>query len=783
MTTGAFIWEERSYNKYKAGCLAAELGISPLVTGILLERGMTDAESMRNFLYGSTKPYHDPFLLKGMVKSVARIEQALEAGEKITVYGDYDVDGITASSLLVLYLKSRGARVDSYIPKREGEGYGLNDEAIRTIADSGTTLMVTVDCGISGINEVLKAPEGLDIIITDHHNVPEEVPPAYAVIDAKQEGCQYPFKDLSGVGIAFKLCQALEQKVPGCEPKWQELTELVALGTVADIVPLVGENREIVRRGLKAMETTRLVGLKELIKICSLDGKNISSENIGFGLAPRLNAVGRLEHAESAVELLTTEDIELAEAIAIRMNDENKLRQEISNSIMEEAEAMLRAERHIDTAIVLACEGWHQGVIGIVASRLVDKYHLPTILISLSGAMGKGSCRSIPALDLYQAIAAQKDVLTQFGGHHQAAGLTLPSKNVDAFRSRFKEYVAKTLKPQDYLPVQVIDCVLPDNQEITLQDLQELSLLEPCGCSNSTPLFAFKQALVNEVRSMGKDGKHLQLRLAKGNGSYRCVMWNGASMMPYLFGGMLADVVFFPKVNTWQGRSNVQLEVKGIRQDCAVGDFRGIRGREGKLASLKMLARTSDKFTVCVNSIPQDLATDETLAGHACYCTYEDLKGMSCQLEDMVVFWDLPGTPLDKVLRFARQKGATCINLLFNASDFEQARAHLALSHPCRSDLVAAYKNMQTYLKWRKSANMEKLLDDNSGTVSENAIKIFVELGFVRSGNGIISWNAGAGRNDLDNSLLYLELSGKRQQLEEIYKANMSLSQYALLRS
>ena len=424
------IWDIKEYNSQKADYLAEELNISPMVTGILLERGLQDAASMRDFLYGSAAPFHDPFLLKNMQRSVERIERALAAGEQITVYGDYDVDGISASSLLYLYLKQRGGRVATYIPQRKSEGYGLNDEALKNIAEKGTTLVIPVDCGISGLHEVANAPKSLDIIITDHHTVPEVLPPAYAIINAKQRDCGYPFKHLSGVGIAFKLCQALEQREPGRLPKWQELTELAALGTVADIVPLIGENRELVRRGLKAMETTKLVGLRALIKASGCPETGIASDNIGFGLAPRLNAVGRLEHAQLAVELLVTDDSVKAEKIAAELNRENTLRQEISRQIMEEAEAQLAQEKHIDTAIVLASEGWHQGVIGIVASRLVDKYHLPTILISLNNGVAKGSCRSIPALNLYEAIDAERDLLTQYCGPDAAgravAGIQAP---------------------------------------------------------------------------------------------------------------------------------------------------------------------------------------------------------------------------------------------------------------------------------------------------------------------------------------------------------------------
>ena len=450
--------------------LLKEAGYPSLLATVLAARGITTAEAAAEAWERESSLTISPMLMRDMDKAEARIQKALANDETIAVFGDYDVDGISASSLLYLYLRGRGAQAQTYIPKRKSEGYGLNDEALKHIAEGGTTLVITVDCGISGVHEVKNAPQSLDIIITDHHTVPEHLPPTYAIINPKQADCTYPFKNLSGVGVAFKLCQALEQKEPGLLPDWTELTELAALGTVADIVPLVGENREIVRRGLQAMETTKLIGLKALIKASGCPEIGLTSDNIGFGLAPRLNAVGRLEHAQSAVELLVTDDEEKAENIAADLNRENALRQEIGRQIMEEAELQLAQQEHIDTAIVLASEGWHQGVIGIVASRLVEKYHLPTILFSLNEGMAKGSCRSIPALNLYEAIAAEADILSQFGGHHQAAGLTLPADKLAEFTTRFKNYVREHLKPEDYYLHQILDCSISGTGEITLRE-------------------------------------------------------------------------------------------------------------------------------------------------------------------------------------------------------------------------------------------------------------------------------------------------------------------------
>ena len=771
------IWDIKDYNKEKAGFFASELGISPLVTGILLERGLQDADAMREFLYGSATPFHDPFLLKDMQRSVERIERALDAGEKITVYGDYDVDGITASSLLYLYLKGRGAKVETYIPKRKSEGYGLNDEALRTLAESGTTLVVTVDCGISGLHEVAAAPKSLDIIITDHHTVPPELPPAYAIINAKQSDCHYPFKDLSGVGIAFKLCQALEQKIPGQLPTWQGLTELAAMGTVADIVPLVGENREIVRRGLAAMRDTKLVGLQALIKASGCKQESICAENIGFGLAPRLNAVGRLEHAQLAVELLVTQDAAKAEAIATKLNQENSLRQEICRQIMEEAEEQLAQEQHIDTAIVLASAGWHQGVVGIVASRLVEKYHLPTILISLSeDGMAKGSCRSIPALNLYDAIAAESDILTQFGGHHQAAGLTLPAAKVPEFKERFRAYVAAHLKPEDYLPHQTIDCVVSGTGEITEQDLEQLELLEPCGCENTSPVFAFHKAVLHNARAMGKERNHLQFVLDKGDFSYRCVMWNNAELLPVLFEGVVADVAFQPRLNVWNNERSVQLHVASVRQPLMLGDWR--QSSEDKLDVLRALMRVNDRITIYAESsiVASDLEKSELtpyfeLRSYAGYEKY-------AAVQKTVALLETPPCSLRELLNYCKRAGAEQLLLLFNEKEASQ---QLALTHPDREAMAVAYKLVMRVLQSQTEVDCTRLISENSTQISENAVKIMEQLGFISYNNGIIKKGV-IKRCSLEDAPLYVSLQQERAELERTMQENFKLSQHDLLR-
>lgn len=766
------IWHVKEFNKEKAGCLAAELDVSPIVTGILLERGFTTAEAMREFLYGSNTPFHDPFLMKDMEKTVQRIKTAIQTGEKITVYGDYDVDGITAASLLYIYLKEAGACVDTYIPKRENEGYGLNDAALKYLAEHGTGLVVTVDCGISGVHEVEQAPAGMDIIITDHHTVPEIVPPAYAIINPKQVDCNYPFKSLSGVGVAFKLCQALALS-DNTQEYWQDLTELAALGTVADIVPLLGENREIVRRGLAAMKNTRLPGLHALIKASGCNLESITSENIGFMLAPRLNAVGRLEHAQSAVELLVSDDLEKATVIADSLNRENALRQEISRQIMEDAEAMLAEQKHIDTAIVLASENWHQGVIGIVASRLVEKYHLPVVLLSICGDIAKGSCRSIPALNLYEAINAESDILLQFGGHHQAAGLTLPAEKVDEFRNRFRNYVALHLQEEDYYPELDVDCALSENGLITVRDLEELALLEPFGCCNLTPVFAFKNAVMGNQRAIGKDRTHLQFSVSKGDCSYKAVMWNHADLMPFLYDGMLADIAFMPRINVWNGEKSVQLHALSVRQKIEICDLR--KNAEDKNRIVEMFLRTSDKLTVLVNEIAEQNCLP--ISEHLQVRTYEDAVET-----EQVILYDLPERPLKEIIRNLIESGVKQAVLAFNRADREKAETLMRLQYPDRASLAVVYKKIMGLLHEQPEIDAAKLLEEEHELICENSLQILQELGFIVRENNLL--RIGTIRKcNLEESSLYVTLQQQRAKLLENCMENMRISQYELLRA
>lgn len=767
------IWNIQTYNKEKSSCLSAELGLSTLVTDVLVERGYDTVAKIREFLYGSDTPFHDPFLLKDMERSVQRITVAIEKKEKITVYGDYDVDGITASSLLFLYLQGKGAVVNTYIPKRENEGYGLNDDALKYLAAEGTGLVITVDCGISGYNEVKSAPSGMDIIITDHHTVPELLPPAFAVINPKQKDCAYPFKVLSGVGVAFKLCQALEKHINAGDDWWCGLTELAALGTVADIVPLVGENREIVRRGLKAMEQTELTGLRALMKVSGCHTEKITSESIGFILAPRLNAVGRLEHAQSAVELLVSKDEREAAAIAEKLNTENSLRQEISRKILEEAEMLLSREDHIDTAIVLASENWHQGVIGIVASRLVDKYHLPTILLSISGGTAKGSCRSVPALNLYEAINAQSDILLQFGGHHQAAGLTLNADKIDEFKNRFKQYVKEKLNREDYFPQLNIDCVLKDSGTITVNDLEELALLEPFGCDNPAPVFSLNNALLYNHRAIGKDRTHLQFNITKGDNSYKAVMWNKAELLPLLYDNMVADVAFMPKLNVWNGEESVQLHALSIKQQLEFCDFR--HSKNAKDTIVKSFLRVNDKIDVFVNDRNKKISF--SCDDSAVLYRYGEKPD-----SETAILYDYPLKPLQDIMQMLKKNAVKTVVAVFDWQDKITTESLWKLKYPDRDIMAAAYKKIMELLKIDPVLDRKQILEKYNDLLSENILAVMAELGFIVISGDKISMGV-IRKCRLEDSSLFCRLQKEVGQLTDIVNDNWRITQHELLKN
>lgn len=560
---------EKRWNFFEADeeivdSLVTALEVPSYIAKILANRGITTVDDAKRFLTRDEAYDVSPFLMKGIDKAVERIQTAIEKKEKIVVYGDYDVDGITATSLMMSVLQELGADIAYFIPNRHTEGYGLNSDSLTELIElHDAKVIVTVDCGITSVAEAEAMPKGVDLIITDHHQPLDILPNAYVVINPKQDGCAYPEKMLAGVGVAFKLCQALWQTMR--EETLNRYYDLVALGTVADIVPLVGENRMLVQRGLSEMKTCRNRGMYALMKVSQVDPAQVTAGSVGFRLAPRLNAAGRLSQAESGVELLLTEDDDRCRMIAEELNAENEERQRIEKEILEEAIAVIEEKNLADDyVIVVSGEGWHGGVIGIVASRIVERYYRPAIVITTEDGMGKGSCRSIAGFDILDAIKAGQDILTKFGGHKQAAGLSLEADRIDEFRIRMNEYAAAYADNDIWRPQVKIDAVVAPT-EVNEQFVHSLDMLEPFGMGNPRPLFACESMPIQSLAKIGKDQQTVKMRVQCLTSALDCIGWRMPEVTKQYRVADKVDIAFQPDINEWNGQRTVQLVMSDVR--------------------------------------------------------------------------------------------------------------------------------------------------------------------------------------------------------------------------
>lgn len=562
---GKYIWKFASAGKdNEIPAFFSIHGISPLVAGILLRRGIDTEDKLKHFCYDTPADLSDPFLMKGMQAAVDRIILALQKKEPLVIYGDYDVDGITATSILYRFLKREGADVRFYIPARETEGYGLNLPAVQKLAEEGCKLLITVDNGIAAADIIAQAPETMDIIVTDHHLVPEKIPNAIAVLNPHQKDCRYPYKELAGCGVAYTVCRALALTLHN--EAYEEDMELVAMGTIADVVSLTGENRILVREGLRKMRHTQIPGLAALLRAAGIvkpgEDKPISVEDVSFGLAPRLNAAGRIAHARMGVDLLISYSREKAEHIARNLCEINVKRQAVEKGIYEEAVQRLH-QLNAEKADVMVIDGhgWNPGVIGISASRILEQYNRPVLMITIKDGIGKGSCRSIPAFDIYQALKAQESLLIQLGGHKMAAGFSIREENIPAFRKAINDYAARVLSPEDFIPELELEEYLP-LRELTPRFIHKLEILEPCGCDNPRPLFASKNLHVNYTRHMGKDNKHFKCMFEQDNISRQGIFWNTGISSPCR-NGDIVSAAYRAEIHEWYGE-NVQLICKDI---------------------------------------------------------------------------------------------------------------------------------------------------------------------------------------------------------------------------
>ena len=572
------IWKTAPLSRDLERQLAKELEISPLFARLLINRGIRDSRSAKIFLSPELDELHSPFLLNDMTSAVNKIREAIEARKKILIYGDYDVDGITGVALLVLVLQRMGALVSYYIPHRIREGYGLNKGAIEKASQEGIGLIITVDCGVSALEEVAYAHDlGIEVIITDHHEAGESLPQSVAVIDPKRLDSTYPFDGLAGVGVAFKLAQALQAQTEGSHlstsltpcgehSSCQEHLDLVALGTIADIVPLTGENRILVRHGLKTLAQTERPGLKALMEVGGLEGKEVTAGQVGFVLAPRINAGGRIGEAEQGVRLLLSGSREEALPLANSLDRENRLRQEMQSQTVDEAVRTVKEKVNLDRerVIVLSDDGWHPGVIGIVASRLVERFYRPVILIAPDEEVGKGSARSIEGFHLLGALTECQDLLLSFGGHSLAAGLTISREEVGLFRERINEVAQSQLGPKDLIPKLNIDAPL-SLKEMSLELIESLGRLHPFGAGNPRPVFSSTQVDFLDPPFLVRNN-HLKLRLTDGTVVREAIGFRMGDKLSEL-GGKTSqvDVAYSLEVNQWRGGKSIQLHLKDIK--------------------------------------------------------------------------------------------------------------------------------------------------------------------------------------------------------------------------
>lgn len=555
-------WECYNLDNEKVEELVKKRHITNLLASILVNRGIIDGEKINVFLNPTRKDFYNPFLMPDMEIAVKRIVKAIENKEKIMIYGDYDADGITSITVLKKYLNEIGLKTGEYIPNRLNEGYGLNKDAISKIYNDGYRLMITVDCGISGLEEVEYANSlGMEIIITDHHEPAEKLPEAIAVIDAKRKDNKYPFNQLAGVGVVFKLIQAISTELKLEEKEYLKYLDLVCIGTISDIVPLVDENRVIAKLGLKLIEKTKNIGLKTLLNIADL--KKIDSNAISFGVAPRINACGRMGFQEEALQLFLTEDSGEATKIAKRLVQFNQERQAKEKPIFEEVIEKIEKDDKDKKCIVLAEENWHHGVIGIVASKITEIYYKPSILICLEGDKGKGSGRSVPGFDLYTALTKCSDYIEKFGGHSMAIGITIKKENFEKLKEAIEKY-AQESNISDIMPIINIDKEI-NLKNINIEEVKSLELLEPFGEGNKMPLFLLRNLKIDSIRALS-GGKHLKLTLKQDNNIVDAIGFNmGDLSKEYLLGDKV-DVVGTIEINSFGNKENIQINLKDIRK-------------------------------------------------------------------------------------------------------------------------------------------------------------------------------------------------------------------------
>lgn len=725
-----------------------------MIKGLLAKRKISTKAQAEDFLHPNLKNLYDPSLLSGVEKTKERINQAIDRGESILVFGDYDADGVSATAVLVEALRELGAMCDYYIPNRFTEGYGPNEQAFREAKNQGFQVIITVDTGIAAIEPAVVAKEiGIDLIITDHHEVQESLPDAYAIIHPKCSE-NYPFKELAGVGVAFKLAEYLLGYFP------TQLLDLVVIGTIADLVPLVDENRVLAFHGLKAISQSSRPGIQVLKQACSIQG-DVSEEDIGFLIGPRINAVGRLQTAYPAVELLLTEDLDEAEDIAAQINHLNQKRQQIVKDIAKEASLMVESSPDDNKqVIVVAKEGWNQGVLGIVASKLVRTYQRPAIVLTIQPEDGyaKGSARSIPAFDLFANGMHIKDQFLRFGGHAQAAGMTLVQENIDMIRESLNQLAVQQLQPEDYNEQLDIEESI-DLNAIDIGLINDLNKLSPFGMGNPKPLFHVK-AKPFELRQIGSEQNHLKVTFRSENGQVAGVGFGMGHLFPAVSEHTEIETVGFLQINEWNGKKSPQL----MMQDIAVNEWQLFDYRGSKLWA-KQLDHLIENDTIILSF--QTQVPPEKLIG--IHLTAEGLKEYA-QQQDVsrfknIVLLDLPNQleQLQEVLTLLNPKN------IFACYHIEEE--HFMQSFPTRDDFKWFYGMLLKREQFNQKTEINMLSKSKGWKIKkiEFIIQVFSELEFVTIADGVIRPNTQIKKRDLTESNVYHQSIAQSEMEKVLY--------------
>lgn len=796
MLYSKYEWRTLSADEEAAERLVQELSISPLTASLMSARGIVSPEDGKHFLHGGAELTHDPYLLLGMAEAVPRIRRALEDREHILIYGDYDADGVSSTSLMIQLMRYFGASYDVYIPHRSNEGYGLHNHALDWAHQQGVSLIITVDTGISAVEQIAYANRlGMEVIVTDHHEPPDQLPDAYALLNPKIPACPYPFKGLAGVGVAYKLAQALVGTPP------EEWLEIVAIGTIADLMPLTGENRILVKNGLQSMRRTRYAGIRALLEVGGVNVEQVTAVHVAFAMAPRINASGRLDHAGRAVTLLTTEDRGEAERLAWELDALNKSRQQVVEQIVQEATAMILNRWGFDdlpSVLVLAGEGWNVGVVGIVASKILERFYRPVIILGIDPESGncKGSARSIPGFDIYEALNSCRHLMDHFGGHPSAAGMSLPKDQLEELEKTLCAFADGILREEHFIPVYEADleCCIED---VPLRVIDELELLGPFGMANAVPKMIFRGLEVKEARKIGKESKHLKLRLQQNGHLLEAISFGSGHLADVLPEGTKVDILGELSINEWNGSRKPQIMVQDLSvPHPQVFDYRGVKEPVTELKRwrevLEPYLRCPAARTAVVFSQDSRLDIKSQLYDMSLW-VYDRNAGIlpvnpvaeegGCEPVSVLFVLDVPETPeqLDHVLSSFRS--VPNIFLLHpvrnqreqlqvpNRDQFKKLYVMLAGlgSRPVSEKEVIARMNRQFSLTPRM---LTKVLD------------VFEELMFIERSEGTITFVSKPEKKPLDASRHFREL-GQLAEMEQhlLYGSTVQLTHWMMART